>query len=138
MVNEAFFAETTVGPPLQVGLSNIVILRAHKARPLDRLVLGSSMEWDRPSANTPASGPNAALVIIHRWNHFNKRDSSAAHMSKLYPNLLRILVVARGEEYSITFPNYMDKKSYQCVAEDGMFISNHNFEKTTELVWLNL
>ena len=55
-------------------------------------------------------------------------------MLKLYPNLLRISLVVRVEEYSIPFPSYMDKKSYQCVAEDRMFIRNDNFDETVELV----
>ena len=57
-----------------------------------------------------------------------------AHMLNFYPNLLRIPVAARAEEYSIPFPNYMDKKSYQCVAKDGMFNPNHDFDETVELV----
>ena len=101
------------------------------------LMLGSyvkPMEWGRPLVDTPAPGPNEARSIIDRWNPFNKRDSYAAHMHKLYPNLLRIPVVARVEEYSIPFPSHMDKKFYQCVAEDGMFILNHDFDETEELV----
>ena len=42
--------------------------------------------------------------------------------------------LSRSEEYSIPFPSYMDKKSYQRVAEDEMSIRNHNFDETTELV----
>ena len=68
---------------------------------------------------------------------FKKRDSSAAHMRDLYPNNLQMPMVARFEEYSTPFPSYMDKKSYQPVAEDGMYIHNHDFDETVELVWLN-
>ena len=57
-----------------------------------------------------------------------------ARMHKLYPNLLQIPVAARAEEYFIPFPNYMDKKSYQRVAKDEMFIYNHDFDETIELV----
>ena len=78
--------------------------------------------------------PDKGRSIIDRWNPFNKRDSSAAHMRKLYPNLLRIPVAAHAKEYSIPFPSYMDKKSYQRMAEDGMFIHNHDFYETIELV----
>ena len=42
--------------------------------------------------------------------------------------------LSRSEEYSIPFPSYMDKKSYQCVVEDEMSIRNHNFDETTKLV----
>ena len=82
----------------------------------------------------PTLGPNEARSIVDLWNPFNKRDSSTAHMRDLYPNLLQIPVAARVEEYSIPFPSYMDKKSYQRVAEDWMFIRNHDFDETVELV----
>ena len=95
------------------------------------------MEWDRPSVDTPAPNPDEARSIIDRWNPFNKRDFSTAHMHDLYPNLLLIPVAARAEEYSIPFLGYMDKKSYKHVAEEGMFIHNHNFDETIELVWLD-
>ena len=75
-----------------------------------------------------------AWSIINWWNPFNKRDSSAAHMCELYSTLLRILVAAHVEEYSIPFPIHMDKKSYQLVAEDETFIRNYDFDKTVELV----
>ena len=84
-----------------------------------------------------ALGLDAARLIIDCWNPFNKRDSSIAHMRKLYLNNLRMPVVARVEEYSIPFPSYMDEKSYQRVVEDGMYIRNHDFDKTVELVWIN-
>ena len=88
------------------------------------------MKWGRPSDDTSAPGLDAYRTIIDRWNPFKRRDSSATHMLELYPNLLRILVMARVEEYFIPFPSYMDKKSYQRVAEDGMFIRNHDFDET--------
>ena len=94
------------------------------------------MEWGHPSTDTSTPSPDVAWAIIDRWNSFDKRDYSAAHMLELYPNHLRIPVEARGEEYSIPFSSYMDKKSYQRLAKDGMFIPNHDFDKTTELVWL--
>ena len=105
------------------------VIGARKARLLDRLMLGSyvkPMEWAHPSINTLAPSPDVARSIIDYWNPFNKSDSSVAHMHELYPNNLRIPMVACTEEYSIPFPSYMDKKSYQCVAEDGMYIPNHD------------
>ena len=54
------------------------------------------------------------------------------------PDLLLIPMVAHAEEYLIPFPSYMDKKSYIRVVEDEMFIRNHDFDKTAELVWLDL
>ena len=92
------------------------------------------MEWGCHSVDTLAPGLDQAQSIIDRWKPFNKKDSSTAHMRELYPNLLRILVAAHVEEYFIPFPNYMDKKSYQRVAGDGMFICNHDFDETAELV----
>ena len=68
---------------------------------------------------------------------FKKRDSSAAHMRDLYPNNLRMPMVARVEKYSTPFPSYIDKKSYQHVAKDGMYIHNHDFDETVELVCIN-
>ena len=53
------------------------------------------------------------------------------------PTNLRIPVVALSEEYFIPFPDYMDKKSYQRVAEYGMYIRNYDFNETAELVWLD-
>ena len=55
-------------------------------------------------------------------------------MRDLYPTLLRVPVAARSKEYSIPFPNYLDKKSFQRLAEDGMLIRNHDFNKLVELV----
>ena len=60
------------------------------------------------------------------------------HIQDLYPTLLRVPVVASVEEYSIPFPDLIDKKSFQRVAKDGMYILNHDFNETAELVWLNL
>ena len=89
------------------------------------------MEWIYPSVDPPDLGPDEAQSIIDCWNSFNKRDSFVADIRELYPNLLRIPMASRAEEYFIPFPSYMDKKSYQCVAGDGMFIRNHNFNEKT-------
>ena len=89
-VSEAPFAETTIGPLLQDGRSNLVIPGARKARLPDRLMLSSYvklMEWGHPSTDTSVPGPDATQAIIDRWNPFNKRDSSTAHMRELYLNL---------------------------------------------------
>ena len=75
-----------------------------------------------------------AREIINHWSPFNKRESSIAHMCDLYPTLLQVRVAAHAKEYSIPFPDYMDRKSFQCVAEDGMLIHNHDFNKSAELV----
>ena len=89
------------------------------------------IEWGCPSVSMPALGPGEAQSIIDRWNPFDKWDSSTAHMSELYPNLLQILVEDCVEDYFIPFPSYMDKKSYLRVAKDEMFIRNHDFDEST-------
>ena len=73
----------------------------------------------------------AALEIINRWSPFNKKESLVAHMRDLYPTILQVSVVARVEEYSIAFPfpGYLDRKSFQRIAEDRMFIHNHDFNE---------
>ena len=77
----------------------------------------------------------AARLLVKKGNPFDKRDSPVAHMFDLYPHSFCIPVVARSEEYSIPFPNYIDKGSYQRVAKEGMYIHNHDFNETAELVW---
>ena len=75
-----------------------------------------------------------ARVIIHRWSPFNWVEPLIAHMRDLYPNYLRVPVVARVEQYYISFPVYMNKEAFQSVAEDEMLIRNHDFHRSTELV----
>ena len=82
-----------------------------------------------------APGQEAARFLAKKCNPFNKRDSPIAHMRDLYPHSICIPVVARYKEYSIPFPNYMDKGSYQRVADDEMYIHNHDFNETAKLVW---
>ena len=55
-------------------------------------------------------------------------------MHDLYPNYFRMPVTARSEQYSISLSVYVDKEDIQPVAEDGMFIGNHNFQQSAELV----
>ena len=55
-------------------------------------------------------------------------------MHDLYPNYFRMLVTACSEQYSIPLPVYVDKEDIQPMTEDGMFIRNHNFQRSAELV----
>ena len=138
-MGEAPSVETVVDPPLPTKRSNLTITSPRRPRGPYRLVLNShvkSMKWDHLLANTSVPCPNAAQSIIDCWNPFNQRDTSITNMHELYPTNLQKPVVALSEEYSIPFPGYMDKKSYQRVAEDGMYIRNHHFNETVELVWL--
>ena len=43
-------------------------------------------------------------------------------------------MMARLEKYSIPLPIYVDKEVIFPVAEDGMFIYNHNFQRSAELL----
>ena len=130
-------SETVIVPSFSTKLSNA---SPCKPRMLNRFVLSSYVlpqEWDCPSADVVAPGLEAAREIIDRWSPFNKRETSIAHMRDLYPTLLRVPVVALGEEYFIPFPGYLDRKSFLHVAEDGMFIHNHDFNESAKLVCFN-
>ena len=43
-------------------------------------------------------------------------------------------MTVRLERCSIPLPVYFDKEDLQCVADDGMLIHNHNFNRSTEHV----
>ena len=80
------------------------------------LVLNSpviSMKWEHLSSSEPNPGPNTAQSIIDRRSPFNQRDTSIAYMRDLYPTNLRIRVVALSNEYSVPFPNYLNKDKKQ-------------------------
>ena len=81
-----------------------------------------------------APGLEAAREIIDHWTSFNKRESLVTHMRDLYPTLLRVRVTALAKEYSIPFPVYLDRKSFQRMAEDRMLIRNQDFNESAELV----
>ena len=87
-----------------------------------------------------APGPEGSQEIINRWKPFNRGESLAAHMHRLYPALLRMLVVVRakgkGEKYVVLVRAYACKDELKQVVEDGMPISNRNFVQSAELVCL--
>ena len=130
VVGQAPSAETTVGSSLLDRRSSLIITGPCRPRGLDKLV-------DHLSSDTSVPSPYAAQPIIDCWNPFNQRDAFVTNMHELYPTNLRIPVVALCEEYFIPFPVYMDKKSHQRVTENGMYIRNHDFNETTELVRLD-
>ena len=139
-MGEAPSAETIVRLPLPARRSNLVIAGLHKSRDPDKLELNSyvkPMKLDHLSVDTFIPGPDDAQSIIDRWNPFNHRDTFVTNMHELYPTNLRISVVDLSKEYTIPFPVYLDGKSYQHVVKDGMYIRNHDFNETTELVWLD-
>ena len=96
------------------------------------------MEWARLMEDAPTLDQETAQALINYLRCFNQRDHSVTHMRDLYPHSFRLSVVAHGEEYSILLLASLDERSYQRVAEDEMYMSNHDFDETTELVWLNL
>ena len=135
---EASLAESIGAPPPRARRASLEVLGAQ--RPPDRLVPNSyvePMDWARPTEDAPAPDQEIARAFINYWKPFNQRDPPIVHMSDLYPHSFRLPVVAHGEEYSIPGIN-LDKRSNQRVAEDGMYICNHDFDETTELAWSNL
>ena len=131
-------SEIAVGPSF---LAKLTMAGPRRARIPNRMVLGSyvqPMEWDRPSTDTLALGPKVAQSIIDHWDPFNKRESLVTHIRNLYPTLLRVPVAARVEEYSIPFLGYLDRKSFQHVAKDGILIRNHDFNESAELTCFDL
>ena len=75
-----------------------------------------------------------AREIIHRWSPFNQAEPPITHMHDLYPNYFRVPLATHVEQYSISFPVYMSKKAFQSMAEDEMFIRNHDFHRSAKLV----
>ena len=90
-VSEASDVKTTIGPLLQARRFSLAIFYSRRARLPIRLMLGlyvKPMEWGRPSVDTSAPGLDKAQSIIDRWKPFNYRDSFAAQIRELYPNIL--------------------------------------------------
>ena len=57
-----------------------------------------------------ALGLEVAWEINERLSPFNKKEFSITHVQPL-PHSSPSRVAARSEEYCITFPDYLDKKS---------------------------
>ena len=132
--------KTTVGLLLSARQFNLTISGSYKPRGHGRLVLNSPvkpMKWNHPPTDASIPCLDYVQSIIDLCNPFNQRDNYVTNMHELYHTNLRIPVVALSEVYSIPFPDYLDKNSYQHVAKDGMYIRNHDFNKTIELVWLD-
>ena len=68
--------------------------------------------------------PEDPQEIIDRWRPFNRGESSADRLHKLYPMMLWMLVTIRaggqGEEYTISVPAGTIKEDPQQMIEDGM------------------
>ena len=132
----------TAEAPLEVVAALSFLTRLARGDPRrlrmpNRLLLSSYVppqEWVPLSVDTMALGLEGAQEIIDRWSPFNRRESSVAHMHDLYPTFLWVSVAAYAEHYSIPFPDYIDRETFRCMAEDGMLIRNHNFHQSVELV----
>ena len=87
-----------------------------------------------PSMGMVAPDLEGAWEIIHRWSPFNQAERSVLHMCDLYPNYFQVPIAAHADQYSIPFPVYLSKEAFQLVVKDGMFIHNHDFHRSAELV----
>ena len=108
-----------------------------KKRLPDRVLVSTyvlPMERVHPSMDMMASDLGDVLKIVHRWSPLNQEESPVTRMHDLYQNYFRMLVTSCSEQYSIPFLIYIDKEDFQPVADDGMFIRNHNFNRSAELV----
>ena len=70
------------------------------------------MKWDHPPVDAFVPGPDSTQLTIDCWNPFNHREAFVIDMLEFYPTNLRTPVVALSKEYSLPFPDYLDKKSY--------------------------
>ena len=92
----------------------------------------------KEGVSTSAESPIPTLgdldLIIEKRAPFDKGEVSIKNMRDLYPAQRRVTAVARQEQYVIPYPSYLGAEDIQQVAEDGMYIRNHNFVQTAELV----
>ena len=92
----------------------------------------------KEGASTSAESPIPTLgdldLIIEKRAPFDKGEVSIKNMRDLYPAQRRVTAVAHQEQYIIPCPSYLGAEDIQQVAEDGMYIRNHNFVQTAELV----
>ena len=135
---EASLVEATNALPLRARLARFTVDGAR--RPPNRLMLSSFIEpteWAKLMEDALNLDQEISRALINYWRPFDQRDPSVAHMRNLDPHNFCVLTAAH-EEYSIPFPVNLGKRFYQRVAEDGMYMRNHDFDETVELVWLNL
>ena len=92
----------------------------------------------KEGASTSVESPIPTLgdldLIIEKRAPFDKGEVSIKNMRDLYPAQRRVTAVAHQEQYIIPCPSYLGAEDIQQVAEDGMYIRNHNFVQTAELV----
>ena len=89
-----------------------------RKRPPNRVLLSRYVplqERIHPPMGMVAPDSEGAWEIIHRWSPFNQAEPLVAHMRDLYPNYFRVPVAARAEQYSISFPVYMNKEAFHLV-----------------------
>ena len=81
----------------------------------DRLLMSKYVpreERIHPLMGMVAPDPEGALEIIYRSSPFNQAESLVAHIRDLYPNYFRVLMADRAEQYTLSFPVYMDKEAF--------------------------
>ena len=86
-----------------------------RRRPPNQVLLSTYVppyERIHPPAGMVAPDLEGAQEIIHCWSPFNQVEPLVAHMCDLYPKCFRVPMAARGEQYSIPFPVYMNKDSF--------------------------
>ena len=108
-----------------------------RRRPSDQVLLSTYVPaHERIPLPTGIVTPylEGAQEIIDCWSTFNQAERLVVHMRDLYPNYFRVPVAARTELYSIMFLVYLSKEAFQSVAEDGMFIRNHDFHRSIEQI----
>ena len=101
--------------PTPLFLSRLVSVGPHRLRMPDQLLLSSYVppqEWVHPLADIVAFSLEGTREIINCWSLFNKRESSVKNMRDVYPTILWVPTAARFEQYSISFPGYLDRETF--------------------------
>ena len=92
------------------------------------------LERVHPSTDMVASDLEDMLKIVRRWSPLNQEESPVTRMHDLYLNYFWMPVINSLEQYSILLPVYIDKENFQPMADDGMLIHNHKFNRSAEPV----
>ena len=134
------------GSPLRVVVAPLPLPRSantvpNRRRLPDQVLLSTYVPLHvriHPPMGLVAHNLEGSWEIIHRWIPFNQAERLVVPMRDLYPNYFRVPVAVCTEQYPIPFLVYLSKEAFQSVAEDGMFIRNHDFHRSTELVRVTL
>ena len=105
----------TVLPPAQVGIrsgsSKFKRTGLKRLKLSDQIITNSYLPSSGsapPKEEVLALGVQDVKRIVRRWMPFNRGESAADRLNKLYPVMLRMPVASRangvGEDYSVTIP----------------------------------